>query len=212
MKKLISTIIMIRIFGRALKASGAFVLAFSLLTSTVLGQRSIQNPASSPLNLPPVASFNFVASGLSVNFTDTSTDPDGVIVSWAWDFGDGMGSDVQHPSHTYQTANTYIVSLTITDDGDSIATAVQIVVAEPGPGGIFGNFTEITPIDSLFITPQDEDFWVITTAPADYDSDGDLDIAVLGYYVVYNESVVYKLILMRNDGPARTGGMELYLF
>jgi hypothetical protein len=72
------------------------------------------------------------------------------------------------------------------------------------PDSAFGDFTEITPQDSLFITPPDEDFWVISTAPADYDNDGDLDIAVLGYYVVYNVSAEDKLILMRNEGPAGT--------
>jgi hypothetical protein len=66
----------------------------------------------------------------------------------------------------------------------------------------FGDFTEVTPADSLFITPEDRDFWVITTAPSDYDNDGDLDIAVLGYYVVYNQSVDYRMVLLRNDGPA----------
>jgi hypothetical protein len=70
------------------------------------------------------------------------------------------------------------------------------------PDTAFGDFTEVTPPDSLFITPPDEDFWVISTAPADYDNDGDLDIAVLGYYVVYNVSVADKLVLMRNEGPA----------
>ncbi len=70
------------------------------------------------------------------------------------------------------------------------------------PDSTFGDFTEITPSDSLFLTPPDEDFWVIATAPADYDNDGDLDIAILGYYVVYNVSVENKLILMRNEGPA----------
>lgn len=64
---------------------------------------------------------------------------------------------------------------------------------------IFGDFSEISPTDSLFVTPPDEDFWVVATASADYDNDGDLDIAVLGYYVVYNISAVDKLILMRND-------------
>jgi hypothetical protein len=70
------------------------------------------------------------------------------------------------------------------------------------PDSSFGDFTEITPPDSLFVTPPDEDFWVISTAPADYDNDGDIDIAVLGYYVVYNISVEDKLVLMRNDGQA----------
>ncbi len=76
----------------------------------------------------------------------------------------------------------------------------HFVVVQPGPRGTFGDFTEVTPLDSLFITPQDEDFWVITTAPADYDNDGDLDIAVLGYYVVYNVSVEDRLVLLRNEG------------
>ncbi len=156
-------------------------------------------PPSPPLNQPPVASYTFVATGLDVNFTDTSSDPDGIIVSWTWDFGDGAGSTLQNPSHTYNTANTYIIQLTVTDDDGDTGTVFQIIVAQPGPGGTFGDFTEVTPTDSLFVTPQDEDFWVIATAPADYDNDGDLDIAVLGYYVVYNQSVEYKLVLMRND-------------
>jgi hypothetical protein len=66
----------------------------------------------------------------------------------------------------------------------------------------YGDFTEVTPNDPLLITPPDEDFWSITTAPSDYDNDGDLDMAVLGYYVVYNQSVDYRLILIRNDGAA----------
>lgn len=66
----------------------------------------------------------------------------------------------------------------------------------------FGDFTEVTPSDSIFITPPEEDFWITSTAPADYDNDGDLDIAVLGYYVVYFTSVADKLILMRNDGAS----------
>ncbi len=57
------------------------------------------------------------------------------------------------------------------------------------------------------MTPQDEDFWVTAAAPADYDGDGDLDIAVLGYYVVYNVSVVDHLVLLRNDGPVERDGV-----
>ncbi|MFH1121882.1 MAG: FG-GAP-like repeat-containing protein [Bacteroidota bacterium] len=159
-------------------------------------------PPSPPLNQPPVASFSFSANGLTADFTDASTDADGIIVSWAWDFGDGNISNLQNPSHTYENANTYVVTLTVTDDNGDTGNTLQIIVVQPGPGGTFGDFTEVTPPDPLFVTPQDEDFWVITTAPADYDSDGDLDVAVLGYYVVYNESVEEKLVLLRNDGPA----------
>nr|HQV33471.1 FG-GAP-like repeat-containing protein [Calditrichia bacterium] len=159
-------------------------------------------PPPPPLNQPPSASFDFVARGMSVNFTDTSSDRDGVIVSWSWDFGDGTTSAEQNPTHAYTVPNTYIVRLTVTDDDGESTTAGRAIVAQPGPGGTFGDFTEVTPYDSLFVTPQNEDFWVIATAPADYDNDGDLDIAVLGYYVVYNQSVRDRLVLVRNDGPA----------
>ncbi|MBN1781128.1 T9SS type A sorting domain-containing protein [bacterium] len=48
---------------------------------------------------------------LAVQFTDKST---GVIRSRSWDFGDGNTSMVQNPVHTYNTADTFTVSLTVT--------------------------------------------------------------------------------------------------
>ncbi len=162
-------------------------------------------PPPPPLNRPPEASFNFVTSGLTVNFTETSSDPDGFITGWVWDFGDGTFSTERHPLHTFAGANSYIVRLTVTDDDSDSGSTGRLIVVQPSPGGTFGDFTEVTPLDSLFVTNQDEDFWVITTAPADYDGDGDLDMAVLGYYVVYNQSVEDLLVLLRNDGTAPDG-------
>ncbi|MCA9756862.1 MAG: VCBS repeat-containing protein [Candidatus Eisenbacteria bacterium] len=159
-----------------------------------------QGPPPPPLNRPPEASFDFDTNGLSVDLTDTSTDPDGFIIGWEWDFGDGTGSTEQNPSHTFEVENTYIVRLTVTDDDGDTGSAVRFIVVQPNPGGVFGDFTEVTPLDPLFVTPQNEDFWVSTTAPADFDGDDDLDIAVFGYYVVYNQSVEERLVLIRNDG------------
>ncbi|MBA7612586.1 hypothetical protein ES703_19822 [subsurface metagenome] len=48
---------------------------------------------------------------LTVDFTDLST---GTISGWEWDFGDGDTSTAQNPTHTYNDAGTYTVSLTIT--------------------------------------------------------------------------------------------------
>lgn len=157
-------------------------------------------PPGAPLNNPPQASFGFATTGLSVLLTDSSTDIDGTITNWLWDFGDGSTSTEQNPTHVFAVAGTYHVNLTVTDDDGDTDSALRFIVVQPGPGGIFGDFTEITPLDPLFVTPQDEDFYVSAAAPADYDSDGDLDIAVFGYYVVYNVSVVDRLVLMRNDG------------
>ena len=70
-----------------------------------------------PLNSSPTAGFSFSANLLDVQFTDMSTDSDGSITSWNWNFGDGNSSSLQHPQHTYLQGGNYEVSLVVTDDG-----------------------------------------------------------------------------------------------
>ncbi len=69
---------------------------------------------------PPIAEFSASSiSGsvpLNVAFTDLSTDTDGTIVSWLWDFGDGNTSTEQNPIHTYPSGGLYTVALTVADD------------------------------------------------------------------------------------------------
>jgi subtilisin family serine protease len=68
-------------------------------------------------NQAPTAAFSATTSGLNATFTDLSNDPDGTITARAWNFGDGVSSTVQNPSHTYASAGSYTVSLTVTDSG-----------------------------------------------------------------------------------------------
>ena len=69
---------------------------------------------------PPVANFTGAPttgdSPLSVQFTDQST---GSITSYSWDFGDSGISTQQNPAHTYTTAGTYSMNLTVTGPGGS---------------------------------------------------------------------------------------------
>ena len=58
-----------------------------------------------------------------------STDPDGTIVSYEWDFGDGETGTGVSPTHTYELPGPYTATVTVTDDnGDSDTTSVNIVV------------------------------------------------------------------------------------
>src|SRR5690606_21992922 len=59
-----------------------------------------------------------------------SSDEDGEIASYAWDFGDGQSGDGVTAQHTYDSAGTYDVTLTVTDDDGATATAMQQVTVE----------------------------------------------------------------------------------
>jgi PKD repeat protein/CubicO group peptidase (beta-lactamase class C family) len=82
-----------------------------------------------PTNAPPVAGFGSSCTGLACGFTDGSTDADGSVTAWAWDFGDGSNAEVQDPSHTYAAEGSYTVSLTVTDDeGATGSVSRQVTV------------------------------------------------------------------------------------
>jgi serine protease len=87
---------------------------------------------SGPDNYPPTADFTYAATDLTVDFTDQSTDSDGSVVSWAWDFGDGATSTTQNPSHTYASSGTYPVTLTVTDDDGATGSVTQDVTVTSG--------------------------------------------------------------------------------
>ena len=92
------------------------------------------------VNAPPVAAFEVTTReadricGHAITFSDRSTDTDGRVTQWLWNFGDGTTSAVQTPSHTYActSAQTYTVTLTVTDDGGKTGTAQQTLRLSPG--------------------------------------------------------------------------------
>lgn len=73
-----------------------------------------------PANTPPAADFKVGVSKKTASFTDSSSDTDGVISTWFWDFGDGQTSDEQNPIHRYVKFGNYPVTLTVSDDDGAI--------------------------------------------------------------------------------------------
>ena len=94
-----------------------------------------------PPNAPPVAGAVATPSTgvapLLVSFSGaSSTDSDGAIIDYAWTFGDlgATGSGVT-TSHSYATAGTYSVGLTVTDNvGDTNTTTLSVVVTDDPSG------------------------------------------------------------------------------
>ena len=117
----------------------------------------------------PVASFAYhpltPTTSDTIQFTDTSTDSDGIIVSWSWNFGDGSNSFVCNPTHTYDDAGTYIVTLRVSDnDGytDVGSESIYVInVVPPIPSAPAANFTYLpvhpTTSDTLQFTDTSTD-------------------------------------------------------
>ena len=96
------------------------LLAASIVSSVMLSgckkEDDNNNPNDEMTGSSPIAAFTAseteIDEGKSISFTDQSTN---TPTTWSWDFGDGGISTQQNPSHTYDTAGTYTVSLTATN-------------------------------------------------------------------------------------------------
>ena len=78
----------------------------------------------------PTAGFEFSANYLAVEFSDASTDVNGDITNWSWDFGDDSSSTAQNPTHTYAETGSYDVTLTVTDAaGHTSSKAMTVAVS-----------------------------------------------------------------------------------
>jgi len=94
------------------------------------------NAPPPPLNLLPVANAGGPYTGTAgspLQFDGAaSTDPDGTIVSYQWDFGDNNTGSGINPSNTYATNGNFTVTLTVTDDQGATSTATTTATIGQG--------------------------------------------------------------------------------
>jgi PKD repeat protein len=82
---------------------------------------------------PPTAVASGSCTVLTCSFDGTlSSDPDGSVASYAWDFGDGTTGTGATPTHGYAAAGTYTYMLTVTDDRGVASTPVLGSVTTTG--------------------------------------------------------------------------------
>jgi PKD repeat protein/predicted RecA/RadA family phage recombinase len=89
------------------------------------------NPPPPPANVLPTAAFTAptCTAGVPCQFSDGSTDSDGIIASRSWSFGAGANVADANPLRTFSAAGTYPVTLTVTDNrGGSGAVTLQVTV------------------------------------------------------------------------------------
>jgi PKD repeat protein len=129
------------------------------------------------VNQPPSAEFSAAPSvgdaPLTVSFDGSaSSDPDGDLLSFAWQFGDGgQGSGVVM-THTYASPGTYNASLTVSDGSggvDSASVAITVEDGGPPPPGNNSPIAEATSSSSAGEAPVALSF----DGSGSYDPDGD---------------------------------------
>ncbi|MBN2065965.1 MAG: PKD domain-containing protein [Candidatus Thermoplasmatota archaeon] len=92
------------------------------------GANNSYNDTITVANARPVAEFTAESDGKKVTFTSTSSDVDGTIANYTWDFGDGNTSYDENPVHTYAQENKqYTVTLMVTDNLGLTNSTTQII-------------------------------------------------------------------------------------
>jgi hypothetical protein len=93
---------------------------------------------------PPTASFTKSSStaltGAQITFNaTTSSDIDGTISSYNWDFGDGSTGSGSIVTHSFSVAGTYAVKLNVTDNGGLTSQYTSAVTVQASSSSSSGN-------------------------------------------------------------------------
>lgn len=136
-------------FGDGTVASGAIVshaytragtYSVRLTVTDDDGASATSAMAVTVTSMPPVARIAAPEpqlAGLPMAFDGVgSSDPDGSVVGYTWDFGDGQSADGAQVSHAYSAPGNYIVALTVVDNDGVSASATATVEVRASRDGI----------------------------------------------------------------------------
>jgi PKD repeat protein len=125
----------------------------------------------SATNAPPIADAEpAVRSGrapLEVRFDATSSsDPDGSIGAYEWDFGDGTTGTGSEPTHAYTAGGRYFPTLTVTDDdGDSSVLVDEILVDLPAAPTVHTGGASGSTVHGAVIPENQSTSWSVEYGP-----------------------------------------------
>ena len=142
-----------------------------------------------PPNQEPTAAFTATPSSgdapLDVELDASgSSDPDGTIESYAWEFGDLSSGSGKVTSRTYAAPGTYMVRLTVTDDRGATATVQDAITVTkaPEPPVAADDVLEVAPtgVVDVLANDTDSDGELLTVAASTPAAHGTVSCAELG--------------------------------
>lgn len=129
--------------------SGVYTVTLIINPQLSCGDTTVANVAVYPTLTAQFSHSGNACIGDVVAFTDLSTTTYGVIDQWNWNFGDGQGSALENPTHAYNTAGDYTVTLTVTTNkGCSLSQNIPISIASSSPLTV-SNDTSICNLDTI---------------------------------------------------------------
>lgn len=175
---------------------------FSIRTGAVDG---IPTGGGGTSNIP-IAEFSgsptTITVGQAVTFTDLSSN---APITWSWNFGDGNGSNQQNPTHTYSTAGTYPVSLTVSNPaGSDTETKSAYILVNAAPTGLAADFTA-SPVSGppgTTVTFTDTTTGGTPTTWAWDFGNGQTATTQGPHTITYNQSGSYDVTLTVGDGTS----------
>ena len=199
-----------------------------------------------PENTPPIANAGgnqTVNEGATILVDGTdSTDEDGRIVTYEWDFGDGTAAEGPTQTHVYADDGTFTVTLTVTDDGtptpltdtDTMTVTVNNVAptVDAGDGQRFqSNEGDVVRVSSTFTDLGSEDTHTATIDWGDasqnttispavsplsaehvYRDDGEFTIAITVTDDDNGSGTATAVLVVRNVAPIVEAGDDLAAF
>jgi PKD repeat protein len=117
--------------GTPMRSSHALALALG-----VVGLVTACGTDSNGPNISPAVTFTPTCALLVCTFSAAGSGADRDVVAYRWDFGDGATAETQNARHSYASAGTYDVVLTLTDDnGETVPISRRVTVKASQPGG-----------------------------------------------------------------------------
>ena len=166
-------------------------------------------------NADPTADFTYDCDNLECTFDAVdSSDTDGSIVSYAWDFGDAgnptPGSGV-NPSHTFSGEDTFTVELTVTDNESGEGTTTRdVTVAIATNAAPTADFTyDCNNLVCTFTDTSDDSDGSIASHSWNFGDGSTSTLANPGHTYAGNDTVTVSLTVVDDDGDEDTTSQEL---